>query len=434
MVSHRSPVLLLAALALTVAACDSGASSPGTSTTTTATTASDATVTSSPDATTPSTTPDVATTTEQDTVTTPGACGMTGFDATAMTFSAENGFASLRATTSTTPPLDSLSIEIYQSAQYTGGATGPGTYDLTDPNYVTCANCVVVRTGCQASGKCDKTYFVDEGQMVIEKWDVTGGVFKGHLVGAKAKEVTIDSSTYVSTPVEGGATWCLDGFQFEAAVKAIPVSDKTEDACVANGTGNLLHDNVGDLTLKNCNGDPVHLHATCAGETNALWLIGTAGWCTACHEFIDAFRKKHTPNGTLTRAMVTDKTPGLDMIIILAENLQGEKPSQEYCKAYAEDMKLDPAMVVMDWSDREVEIPLVDPDNASITTNALGRTWQFINPYLKADSSGSVTTAYPWWAILKAPNMEYMWSDGAQIETFDQALEDLLGRFPSELF
>lgn len=436
MVIHRFTHLGLAsALALTgFAACDSGGDSPGTTADTTVSEDTGAPTTGGKgDATVSTETPDTgSTSTTPDTTTTPGACTETGFTAASMTYDSDSGFAVLRALSSDKAPLDTLNIEIYQSSQYVGGATEAGEYDLTDPNYATCANCVVIRQGCNESGTCDKTYFVDEGKLVITQWDVAGGRFKGHLEGVKAKEVTINSS-YVSTPVENGGVWCLDNFEFDAEIKSIPVSDRTQDACVENGTGNILHDNVGNLTLKNCNGDSVTLHSTCAGESQALWLIGTAGWCTACHEFINAFREKHT-DGVLDRAKVSAKTPGLDLLIILAENNDGEKPTQEFCKAYAEDMKLDPAMVVLDWSDRDVTVDLVDPEGYSITTHALGRTWSFINPYLTADSSGTVTTAYPWWAVLKAQNMEYMWSDGAQLETFDQVLEDLLGRFPSELF
>ncbi|MFO0749820.1 MAG: hypothetical protein U1F43_29730 [Myxococcota bacterium] len=434
MVTIRSNLFLkLAVSALGLAACDSGSSSPGG--TADATTATDTQVaTTGNDATTA--TPD--TTTTPDTTVNPGGCDKSGFTAASQTYDAQSGYAVLHANTGDKEPVDSLAIEIYQGSQFVGGATEPGTYDLAnpdlgEPNYATCSNCVVIRTGCTSAGGCDKTFFAHKGNLVISQWDVLGGRFKGHLEGLELKEVTIDSNSYVSTEVEGGEGWCIDNFDFDAEVKAIPVSTKTQDTCVENGTGTILHDNVGNLTLKNCNGDPVQLHATCGGESQAMWIIGTAGWCTACHEFINAFRLKHT-NGILDRATIAKKTPGLDMLIILAENNDGEKPSQEFCKAYAEDMKLDPAMVVLDWSDRDVTVNLVDPEGYSITTNALGRTWSFIDPYLTADSSGSVTTAYPWWAILKATNMEYMWSDNAQIETMDQVFEDLLGRFPSELF
>jgi len=413
-------------LVLLVSACDSGGGGGGGATTS----ATDAT-SGSDTATGADATATTTTTSSPDTNT--GGGDHSGFTASSSNFDSESGFALFQAMSSSAEPTDILQIEIYTGGQYEGAADGPGTYALDGSNYATCGNCVVIRTACTADGGCDKRFYADEGDLVITQWDEGGGRFTGTLQGVVLHEVTIDEETYESTPVPGGETWTLDNFAFDAEVKALPVSDKTQAECVAEGTGNLLHDNVANLTLKNCLGEDVQLHATCGGESEALWLIGTTGWCTACHEFLEAFRLKHG-NGELTRALVSQKTAGLDMLIILAENNDGEEPTQAFCQAYAEDMKIDPHMVVIDWTRSEVESPLIDPEGYSIPTQALGNTWRVINPYLQADSQGSVTTAYPWWALLKAPNMEYVWSDGGAVITFDEALESLLGRFPDELF
>ena len=113
------------------------------------------------------------------------------------------------------------------------------------------------------------------------------------------------------------------------------------------------------------------------------------------------------------------------MLIVLGENTQGGKPDQNYCKSYATAKKLDPAMVVIDWSDDGTSIPLVDPEGYAIETNALGTVWSKINPYL-VEEGGSVTSAYPWWALLRPYNMQYIWSDNAALQSFEQALESLL--------
>jgi len=369
-----------------------------------------------------------------DTTVNPSGCDRSGFVASSSSYDSESGFALFQAYTSETEPIDALNIELYTGGQFEGAAIGPGTYSLDGSNYETCANCILIRTGCTQANGCTKTFYADEGDLVIAQWDHQGGRFTGKLQGVKLREVTINSTTYHSTPVVGGQTWCLDQFDFDAEVKALPVSDKTQPECVAAGTGTLLHDNVANLTLKNCLGEDVQLHATCGGDSDALWLIGTTGWCTACHEFLEAFRKKHVSTGDLTRASIAQKTPGLDMLIILAENNDGEEPTEAFCKAYAEDMQIDPRMIVLDWTRAEVDIPLIDPQGYSIQTQAMGNTWGVIDPYLQADTSGGVTTAYPWWGLLRATNMEYIWSDGGAIISLDEAFEETLGRFPEELF
>lgn len=409
---------------LAFVACDSP-SSPGNTTDAADTTASDDTGGPTPDTGGP--TPDTTTTPDTNTPpdATTGACSKTSFTFAAQSFKADAGLSVFQgvSTTDTAVPVDALAIELYTSGSYTG-ATTVGTYPLEGHDYASCSNCVLVRAGCSGS-TCAKTFFADVGSLVITQWDGPGGRFKANLVGVTAREVTIDENTFASTPVPGGETWCLDGLTVDAEIKSIPVSDRTQPECVANGTGPYLNDNVGNFVLTNCNGDRVKLHDQGCGQTDkkALWLVATAGWCTACSQFLAEMVANH--GGSLSREKVGQQTPGLDMLIILGENAQGAKPTQAYCKSYAEQKKLDPAMVVMDWSDNEVQIPLVDPEGYAIGTNSLGTTWSKINPYL-VEEGGSVTSSYPWWALLRPYNMQYIWSDNAALTSFEEALYSLL--------
>jgi len=351
-------------------------------------------------------------------------CDKSSFAMVDQSFEAKTGFAAFRGYSSTdnTAPIDSLSIELYASGSYTG-ATTTGTYTLAGHDYASCSNCVLVRAGCTESG-CAKTFFADVGDLVITQWDAAGGRFKANLVGVTAKEVTIDPDTFASTPVAGGETWCLDGLTVDAEIKSIPVSDRTQAECVADGTGVYLNDNVGNFALTNCNGDRVKLHDDCGSTTKkALWIVATAGWCTACSQFLAELVSNH--GGSLSREKVAAQTPGLDMLIVLGENAQGVKPSQAYCLSYAQAKNLDPAMVVVDWSDAGESIPLIDPGGFAIETNSLGTVWSKINPYL-VEEGGSVSSAYPWWALLRPYNMQYIWSDYAALVPFEQALNDLL--------
>jgi len=353
-------------------------------------------------------------------------CSRSGFTAALTGFNAETGSVVVELRSSDKTPLDVLQIEIYTFGDFTG-ATDVGTYSLDGSTYEDCSNCVVVRSNCTSEG-CEKRFLVDEGDLVISQWDTAGGLFKGTLSGAKAHEVTIDSESYVSTLVPGGETWCLDGVQIEAQIAALPVSDRTQPTCVPEGTGNILGDNIANFTLNDCNGRRVKLHATCnQPEQRALWIIGTTGWCTACHEFLAGFVADH--GGSLSRARVGEVSPGLDMVIVLGEDEYGSKPTQAYCKAYAADLGLDPGMVLIDWSDAGVQIPIVNEPGMAIETNSLGTVWSNIDPYLYSEG-GSVSTYYPWWALLRPSNMEYVWSDRAALQTFEAALLGLLAPQP----
>jgi len=350
----------------------------------------------------------------------PATCTDTGFNNYAEQFATQQGVQIYQAVTTTKEPYTALSFEFY-GGEF-GGATSPGTYDLNGSNYETCGNCVVVRTGCSAAaGGCEKTYYADAGELVIDRWEV-GGKFEGHLQDVVLKEVTIDPETYHSTPVAGGGEWCLDEYVFSADVAAPLVGgENTQPVCVEEGTGTLVNDNVANYSLPNCLGKQVTLHDSCGKK--AVWMIGTAGWCTACHELLTAMVSDY--GGSLTRAKVDARYPGLDLLIILGENQYGSEPSQAYCKAYAEDLGIDPAMVLIDHNPDSVDIPLVDPQGYALPVESFATTWENINPYLVAEGE-TVTTSTPWHIVLRGSNMEYMWSDNVGAGTLDGTLNQLL--------
>ncbi|TNF32647.1 MAG: hypothetical protein EP329_09525 [Deltaproteobacteria bacterium] len=332
-------------------------------------------------------------------------CTEKGFPTYAEQFSAQQGLQVYQAVTTNKDPYTVLSFEFY-AGDY-GGASAPGTYDLSGSNYETCGNCVLVRTGCNsASGTCQKTYYADAGELVIDRWE-TGGKFSGHLQGVVLKEVTIDPTTYHSTPVAGGGEWCLDQYVFEADVAAPVVGGgNTQPTCVEEGTGTLVNDNIANFSLPNCYGEQVALHDSCGKK--AMWLIGTAGWCSACHELLTAMVADY--GGSLSRKKVNTRYPGLDLLIVLGENQYGANPSQAYCQAYAEDLDIDPAMVLIDNNPNTSDIPLIDPPGYALPVESFATTWTNMNPYLVAEGDG-VTVSTPWHMVLRATNMEYMWTD-----------------------
>lgn len=349
-------------------------------------------------------------------------CDRRNFDIQNQSVSVRDGVTRYAASNAAAAPADVLSIEIYAGGQFSG-ATGPGTYKLDDPNYATCSNCVLIGANCTAEDGCQKTFYADVGSLRLDAYDPTGGAFTGRLQGLVLREVTIDRESFESTVVAGGETWCINDYEFASEIKGLPVSDRTQPTCVAEGTGVYLEDNIKNVTWTNCLGEEVQLHDVC-GQKKAMWLIATAGWCSACKDFIATLVAEH--GGSLSREKVGAQSAGLDMLIVLGENNQQAKPTLQYCMQYATQSNLDPAMVVMDWTDAETQIPLVDPEGYAVGMNSLGITWASINPYLTADEEGSVASGYPWWGLLDARNMSYVWSDYAQRGSFSDALTALL--------
>jgi hypothetical protein len=323
--------------------------------------------------------------------------------------------------TSANPPADSISIEIYQSAEF-GGPTTPGTYNVDGANYSDCGLCVRIYKNISQGGAApEKEFFADKGSVTITSIGDDGRV-TGTFNNLELKEVTIDSNTWVSTPVPGGETWCMSNVPFDAEVKTgggtvtpgeLPVADAsvTQASCVPEGNGHWVNNNVADFTLTNCNGDPVSLHSMgCDGETKAIYIVSTAGWCPACKQLIGGLKNQWSPGDMLTQADVEAAVPGLKLLIVLAENQSYGQPTEQYCKQYAAGDGVDPAMIVMDFNPAGLTIPLAAPQGSAFSTESMATTWSSINPYLVADSQGQIMSGFPWEAVLRAGNMSYVYS------------------------
>ena len=118
-----------------------------------------------------------------------------------------------------------LSIENYPSF---GGATGPETrtLDATEIDYATCGVCLMLQTGCETHGDhghCEATFMPEVGGEVT--FDVLGAAageqWAGAVSGIRFVEVEIDSETYATTPVPGGATFSLDAWDFDVVLEEL---------------------------------------------------------------------------------------------------------------------------------------------------------------------------------------------------------------------
>jgi hypothetical protein len=176
--------------------------------------------------------------------------------------------------TSQTAPFDMVMIEDYQYAPY-NGPTAPGTYNLAGTNYKDCGLCLLAQSGCTAEG-CKKLFYADQGTVEIQTISQGTSKFQAVFHNVQFKEVTINQTTYESTPVAGGQTWCMNN----VAPNTDLVLNETKSECVTGGTGVDLNDNIADFQLQNCNGQTVKLHSFCGKK--AMWLVAVAGWCDAC--------------------------------------------------------------------------------------------------------------------------------------------------------
>lgn len=108
-------------------------------------------------------------------------------------------------------PFDILSVQLYTESPT------PGSFSITAANYSECETCVLVFGDCTGDS-CAKTFLAYEGSVSLTEWGTaTGEPLTGTLTNVKLVQVEIDGS-FVSTPVPGGETWCIDSASFTAPV------------------------------------------------------------------------------------------------------------------------------------------------------------------------------------------------------------------------
>jgi len=204
----------------------------------------------------------------------PVQCSVSGFSPVEQTAEGEakdNGgfFIHYQGISSTNLPLNGVVIEV-DGGPPLGGPVSSGTYDIKCKNMGTCGLRVYLIEGWNGSGYT-RFYAPTQGTITIQSMNPAGGTFSGSLNGVVVKEAVIDQATQAVSFVPGGASWCLDGYQFAAEVAF------KQSYCVEKGSGVMLGDNIKNFKLQNCNGETVGLHTLC-GKGKAIWVVATAGW------------------------------------------------------------------------------------------------------------------------------------------------------------
>jgi len=108
-----------------------------------------------------------------------------------------------------------------------GGATGSETRTLgtVEVDYATCGVCVLLKTGCAPHGDhahCAATYMPEPGSRITfdELGSGVGGTWSGSLSPIRFVEVSMDSSTFETTPIEGGDQIELDTWSFDVTLES----------------------------------------------------------------------------------------------------------------------------------------------------------------------------------------------------------------------
>ena len=289
---------------------------------------------------------------------------------------------------------DVLSLEIYQNSQF-GGPNASGSYQFDGSNYSNCGLCMLVYADCSDPtnmGSCEKTYFAESGTVHFTAMGQIGDQLTASLEDVVLTQVTVNTETWESTPVEGGDEWCAHGYELTA-----PIQDYDNPTDTGSGTGDTpgdttgstggssaaecgpgsgtgVGDTIADFQLQNCLGETVSLHGKC-GDAKAIWMAQVAGWCGACTTWVPEMSNAYQQYSSI----------GLQIYVVLGQNNNGDAPSQAECQQYASSHSVDPALL------------LIDPN------------WQTMNSNINSYGASGI----PWNVVLNGANMEYVYSDTA---------------------
>ncbi|MFT7578978.1 MAG: hypothetical protein ACI9MR_000640 [Myxococcota bacterium] len=270
------------------------------------------------------------------------------------------------------PAFDKLVLEINQDALY-GEGDGVGTYDLVGSENRTNALYMRGHRFCN-DFDCAFPYIVERGTLEITSGGAPGTMFEGVFRDVILKQVRIDAQTGDIIPFSNGKTWCMGDVSFSHAVDEL--SNASGD-CVADGTGINVGDNIRNFTLRNCDGEMIDLHSYC-GQSKALWMVASAGWCGACEAFV--------PEAWARYQELQDD--GLELLVVVGEDNFGNEPTLEYCTAYATGKGMDPALTFIDHDGTQ--------------------SWPNLFTHINTYSGGSI--GLPWNVVLNGNSMEYVWS------------------------
>ena len=225
--------------------------------------------------------------------------------------------------TAQNPMTDVLLIELHPSRGFPMEA---GTYDLAEvgSNIGNCQICVLSFQGINVSnGMRRMNLMATEGEIEITSFGEVGDSFALTMNGVTLRQVNItrnQAGTLVGEFPSGGEELCLDGYELDAVRKPLPAR---------------IGQPVLDFQLQNCATEEMVSVAEIANSTQAVWFLGTAGWCPACRNLM----LNGDPNNRQVGSpfeMAADMGPErLRIMIVLGENAERRQADLRYCRQYA---------------------------------------------------------------------------------------------------
>ena len=193
----------------------------------------------------------------------------------------------------------------------------PGTYDLAEVGGepTTCQVCMLALQDRNfETGNRGPLLFANAGTLEITSLSQgEEGDFAATIRGVRFEEarLTRQNDELMFEWVADGMAWCVDELTLSAVTP--PPAARIGDAMPA-------------FQLQNCQTEEfVDMHDLTA-DTQAVWIVGTAGWCSACARFI--------PGEVLP---FLERTPPEQVkgIFVVGENPAQGMPRLSYCRRYA---------------------------------------------------------------------------------------------------
>ena len=161
--------------------------------------------------------------------------------------------------------------------------------------------------------------------------------------------------------------------------------------CVAEGTGIYEGDNIADFSLSNCFGISVSLHSRCSVAKGVL-VVHVAGWDPAGEAFI----------ASILSGMADELSQGLDLMVVLGEDAQGQTPTLTFCEFFADDNFLSGSQVFIDDG------------------------WSLTRANIYAYPFSGTTFMIPWTGLLDGDNMLYIYGDGEGSGDLESAVAQVM--------
>ena len=293
------------------------------------------------------------------------------------------------------PITDILLIELHPSR---GFPMETGTYDLAQigSDLSTCQICILsFRQINVTNGQRQMNLMARSGQIEITALGDVLEPFAATVSGMNLEQVNVSRDNLnrlVTDFPAGGATLCLDGFEFDVIRKPRPA---------------MIGQPVLDFTLQNCLTEELVSVAEIARSTQAIWFLGTAGWCPACRTLM----LNGDPNNRQVDSpfrMAEELGPErLRIMIVLGEDGNRQQADARYCRQYARA-----------YADNAADF-YVDHDG----TRSFAQLFTFLNTY----ASGEGMFGLPWNAVVSGGEEHiYRYADrSGQAERLGQIISEL---------